>query len=602
MARALAWAVGLLALAAIPSLMPNAYVQYVVNSSLIIAFATIGLNVIFGYAGQHAFGFPVFFGVGAYASALLAVDTGWPIALSIPAAAIATGAISAVIGLPSFRLRGIYFGVATIAFSYVIYIVAQNWVDLTRGPMGIPLIPPLKVFSDSIPFISHETQVRIAVIAVIGLVIWALDRLLGSSAGRAWLAVRENENLASSLGISPLRYQMAAFILGAAISGLGGGFYAHYVGFISPTELGFHYIGVVFIMLIAGGTSTLAGPLIGSIVFGLVPELLRVAEMARSLLLGLILLLCIAVIPEGLSGVWQRLSATSIGRRLGLAVAGKSKAMARRSGEAVGLGQLVPAVAENGAVEVQGVCKQFDGLVALSDVSFSIQPCEVVGLIGPNGAGKTTLFNIMTGVLAPSSGSVRYCGREIVGLAPHAIAARGVTRTYQITSLFPELTVSQNVRIATHLWSCRNPLAALFRTKRFRQSEEAIGRAVDRILDLVGLQSNRDANAAALAYGDQRRLEVAIALATGARLILLDEPAAGLVSEETDKLCELIVNLKKAGFTVVVIEHDMRMVMRLCSRIIVLNYGRKIFDGAPQAAAADPDVIEAYLGAAAENA
>jgi len=220
----------------------------------------------------------------------------------------------------------------------------------------------------------------------------------------------------------------------------------------------------------------------------------------------------------------------------------------------------------------------------------------LVGLIGPNGAGKTTLFNIITGMLAPTGGNVSYCNREIGGLRPYSIAALGVTRTYQITSLFPELSTQDNIRVATHLRSCRSVLAALLRNKRFRDSEAAIDQTVDRILQLLRLQSRCDLPASALSYGDQRRLEIGLALATGAGLILLDEPAAGLNAEETDELCDLIRRLRAAGFTIIVIEHDMRMVMGLCDRIVVLSLGRIIFDGTPTAAAAHPDVIEAYLG------
>ena len=417
MSRTGTWLAWLLALAALPALMPNPYVQYVVNSALILAFATVGLNIIFGYAGQHAFGFPVFFGVGAYASALLSIDAALPVGLAIPAGALISGGISALIGFPSFRLRGIYFGVATIAFSYVIYIIAQNWVDLTHGPMGIPLVPPLRLLPDHAAFgVSRDVQTRLIVVITIAIVIFMLDRILRSPIGRAWLAIRENESLASSLGISPLRYQMAAFVAGAVISGLGGGFYAHYVGFVSPTELGFHYIGVVFIMLIAGGTSTLAGPLIGSVVFGVLPELLRVAEMARNLLLGVILLLCIVAMPEGLAGIWKRLQAARA--RHGRSPVDAPIPVAAQAAEKIA--QIAPSLSTSGSLEIRDLTKQFDGLTALEDVSFSIQTGEVVGLIGPNGAGKTTLFNVITGVLPPTSGSVFYCGREIGGRTPHA--------------------------------------------------------------------------------------------------------------------------------------------------------------------------------------
>ena len=598
----LLWVVGLAVVAAGPSFISNTYVQYVVNTSLILAFATIGLNVIFGYAGQHAFGFPVFFGVGAYLAALLAVDGGWPPSLSIPAAALGTALISAIIGFPAFRLRGIYFGVATIAFAYVIYIIVQNWVDVTRGPMGIPLIPPLKVFPSNYGWLGRDAQVRVVVVLAIGLTIFVLNRLLAAPLGRAWLAVRENEALASSLGISPLLYQMSAFVLGAGISGLGGGFYAHYVGIVSPTEVGFHYIGVLFIMLIAGGASTLAGPVIGSIVFGVLPELLRFAEMARSLLLGVILLVCIVLLPEGLVGLTRRVGQLM---RRNRASDRQNVVASHPAPDAQEIETAISAVTRGQSpekLELVNIVKRFGGLTALSEVSFAVRPSEIVGLLGPNGAGKTTLFNIMTGVLAPTDGRIVYGGRDIGGRPPHAIAALGITRTYQITSLFPELSVADNVRTATHLWACQNPVAAVLRTRSFRNAEDEIGESVASILGIVGLGSQRDTIAAALSYGDQRRLEIALALATGARLLLLDEPAAGLNAAETEELCALVRQLQAAGLTVIIIEHDMHMIMNLCDRIIVLNYGRKIFDGAPQQAVSNPEVIEAYLGVSASHA
>jgi branched-chain amino acid transport system permease protein len=601
--KPLAWIVGLAFVTIAPSLMPNTYVQYVVNTSLILAFATIGLNIVFGYAGQHAFGFPVFFGVGAYVAAILAVNAGWPPILSIPCAAIGAGLVSMIVGFSAFRLRGIYFGVATIAFAYVIYIIAENWVDVTHGPMGIPQIPPLKVLANT-SWLGKDAQVRTLVVVILGVVIWVLQRLLDSPLGRAWSAIRENEALASSLGISPLLYQMSALVLGAAIAGLGGGLYAHYIGFISPTELGFYYIGVLFIMLIAGGTGTLAGPVIGSVVFGVLPELLRVAEMARNIMLGVILLVCVILLPEGLVGIVRH--AAPMLRRKKVLPGQPDLAATSRASDLPDAQAILSNVNSRGGtperLELTGVVKRFEGLAALVDVGFAIGSGEIVGLIGPNGAGKTTLFNIIAGTLAPTSGRVVYGGRDIGGCAPHVIAALGIARTYQITSLFPELSVADNVRTATHLWSCRNPLAAIFRTRHFRSAEDEACKSVNSILQVVGLWSQRDTMATALSYGDQRRLEVALALATGARLILLDEPAAGLNATETAELCALVRRLKAAGLSVVVIEHDMHMVMNLCDRIIVLNYGKKIFDGAPQLAVSNTEVIEAYLGASASHA
>jgi len=597
------WLTWLIALAVLPSLMPNPYVQYVVNLSLILAFATIGLNVVFGYAGQHAFGHPVFFGVGAYASALLATDAAWPVGLAIPAGAIISGALSALVGFPSFRLRGIYFGVATIAYSFVIYIIAQNWIGLTRGPMGIPSILPLWVLpADNVLGLDRDVQNRLVVVAALGFTIWVISRLLQSPMGRAWTAIRENEALAASVGISALRYQMLSFMLGATMAGLGGGFYAHYVGYVSPALLEFHFVGIVFIMLIAGGAGTLAGPLIGSVVFGVLPELLRVAEMGRNLLLGVILLICITLLPEGLIGLWRRLrSARSSG--VAAAAAANATVLAERPTASHAAPAAVPGSRQAGGVlDLRGVSKTFGGLSALSDISFTVQPGEVVGLIGPNGAGKTTLFNVITGCLPLSSGDILYRGRSIRDQSPHKIAANGITRTFQVTSLFPELTTAENVRIGTHLWACHNPFPALLRSARFRQAEAEVESAVNARLALVGLTEQRDVLASALSYGDQRRLEVAIALATGASLVLLDEPAAGLNAEETNQLRALVLKLKQAGYTIIVIEHDMRLVMSMCERIVVLNYGCNIFTGTPEGAASDPGVIEAYLGTGTVNA
>jgi branched-chain amino acid transport system permease protein len=596
-----AWLIWLLALAALPSLVPNPYVQYVVNLSLIFAFATIGMNIIFGYAGQHAFGHPVFFGVGAYASALLSIDAAWPIGLAIPAGALITASLAVVIGLPLFRLRGIFFGMATIAFAYVVYIIAQTWIDLTRGPMGIPSVPLLwPLPAGNALGLGRDMQARTLAIASIGAIIWMLTRLLQAPMGRAWIAIRENERLATSVGIAPLRYKMTAFVLSAAISGIGGGYYAHYVGFISPTELEFHFIGVILIMLIAGGAGTLAGPLIGAVVFGILPELLRVAETARDLLLGIILLLCIAVLPEGLVGIWHRLRAMYLARPT------QSRSVTVTPGASpAGAENPAPALRSRdagGVLELRGVSKTFDGLRALSNVSFMVQPGEVVGLIGPNGAGKTTLFNVITGFIAPNSGVILYRGQTISGLPPHLVAASGIARTFQITSLFSELTVADNVRIGTHLWSCRNPLAALLRTPAFRAAERAVDTAVEERLALVGLTEQRDVFASALSYGEQRRLEVAVALASGASMVLLDEPAAGLNAEETEQLCALVRRLKRSHYSVVVIEHDIHLVMSICERIIVLNYGCNIFSGTPDAATADAGVIEAYLGPSASHA
>jgi branched-chain amino acid transport system ATP-binding protein len=249
------------------------------------------------------------------------------------------------------------------------------------------------------------------------------------------------------------------------------------------------------------------------------------------------------------------------------------------------------------ALVVEKVHKRFGGLTVLRDVSFRVEPGSIVGLIGPNGAGKTTLFNIIAGLLPPTAGSVVYGTTTLTGRTPAAIARLGISRTFQITSVFPELTVEDNIRTATYMWARSGVTASLGRTGAFRAREAEVDRLVDEALELVRLTPMRHVPARSLSYGAQRGLEVSLALATRARLLLLDEPAAGLNPEETAHLKRVIVDLRAAGLTVLLIEHDMPLVMGLCDRIVVLNYGETIAEGAPAEVAAHPHVIEAYLGA-----
>jgi branched-chain amino acid transport system permease protein len=589
-----AWGGAFGALVALPAVVVNPYARHVLLVALMFSFVALGLNVVLGYAGQHAFGHPVFFGVGAYASALLSVRAGWPVLAALAGGAALTTLIALAVGYPCFRLRGIYFGMATFAFARLIYLVAQNWIGLTRGPMGIPSVPPLELLPAAMfPGVAREVRLHVSLVVLLALALGLLHRVIGSAVGRSWIAIRENEELAGSLGIPALRYKMAAFGSGAALAAIGGGLYAHYVSFVSPSELSFHYIGIVFIMVIAGGTGTLIGPVLGGLVFGVLPEVLRVAEQARNLLLGSILLVTIAFLPEGLVGLWARASSwrrtpTERGAETAL---DREEPVSQNAPPQAG-----PFARPSDALEIQSVTHRFGGLVVLSDLSFRVEPGTILGLIGPNGAGKTTLFNIISGILRPTAGRALFNGVSITGCSPAAVAGLGIVRTFQITSLFPDLSVEDNIRTATYLWSRHGLASALAHTPAFRAREAEIERTVEETLRLVRLTSSRTVPARALSYGAQRGLEVALALATRCRLILLDEPAAGLNPEETAHLREVILGLRARGLTVVLIEHDMQLVMGLCDRIVVLNHGEKITEGTPQEVVADPRVIDAYLG------
>jgi branched-chain amino acid transport system ATP-binding protein len=247
-------------------------------------------------------------------------------------------------------------------------------------------------------------------------------------------------------------------------------------------------------------------------------------------------------------------------------------------------------------IRVSGLTRRFGGLLAVNDVEFDIDEGEIVGLIGPNGAGKTTVFNMLCGSIRPTAGTIHVRGEDCTAKSPHQMAAKGIGRTFQITSVFPALTCLENVRIATYRRGGGSWAAAVFRTRRYAHQEAAIDRIVGEILEFSGLSDHRDARAEDLSYGNQRRLEVAIALASDPKIILLDEPAAGLNPDEGQQLVNMIRTIRDRGTTVLLVEHHMRVVMTVCDRIIVLDHGVKIAEGTPAEVAANREVVRVYLG------
>ncbi|BAQ09601.1 branched-chain amino acid ABC transporter [Bacillus sp. OxB-1] len=252
-------------------------------------------------------------------------------------------------------------------------------------------------------------------------------------------------------------------------------------------------------------------------------------------------------------------------------------------------------------LNVNKISKNFGGIQALTDVSFAIKEGEVLGLIGPNGAGKTTMFNMITAMFPPSSGEISFKGDTLTGLKPHQITEKGICRTFQNIRLFADMTVHENVMVGNHCRLTTGVWRSVFRTKSQKQEEAAVNRKADEILEIVGLSEFKDSVAKNLSYGQQRRLEIGRALASDPQLILLDEPAAGMNEKETKDLFDLIKKIQSLNITVLLIEHDMPLVMKICDRIVVLNFGKKIAEGTPEEIRNNKEVIEAYLGVEEED-
>ena len=597
------------ALIAAPFILPYlGFTPSTINRILVWGLFGIGFDVLFGFTGLLSFGQSAFFGTGGMVAAYLLTVVNYPdVITAVVVGMIAAAVVGYLVGLIALRRTGIYFAMITVAIAEVFHFVEFNPLSAyTGGENGLPGVPTpaLNLGFTTLQFNSDRSLYAfMGFWYFVGIVI-AL-RIVRSPVGAVLRAIRDNPLRAAAVGHSIHGYKLTAFVIAAAYAGFAGGLLGVMQGFMPPDAFTFDTSGQLVMQTAIGGAGTLFGPLVGATVWLYLSDFLQTTlhlGAAWKLVLGLVFVLLVCFLRHGLIGGLQRLYALVRGR----AAAEPAKAVAASAVSPEAVRALadepapapMPAFARKGddysgpILRASGLTKRYGGLVANRDIDFSVQRGERRGIIGPNGAGKTTFFKMLTCEIAPTSGGIVFAGRDITGMTVTDVCQLGLTKSYQVNQLFTRLTVRENVTIAA--------LAALrgkFRLDLFRRLPKVSGLAdqVEHTLHRVDLAERADIAVAALAYGEKRRLEVGLALASSPRLLLLDEPLAGMSPRERVDMVKLLKSIGQ-GRTMIIIDHDMDALFELVERVTVLQEGRVLVEGTPEEVKGNKAVQEAYLG------
>lgn len=524
------------------------YALHVLTRAGIYATAAIGYQLIFGRLGALSLAQGCFFGLGAYAAGLGALELGLGFPLTLAAGVLLPSLLAALIAIPVLRLASHYFALATLGIAQLGLLVATNWTAVTGGANGLYGVPPIEIGAVSI---GHGLPLTMLVWACVGLALTISHRMTAGKRGLAVETLREAPLAASALGIDGAAIRFRFFVASAAFGGLAGALQAHAVGVVSPDVLQFHILVLILAMTVIGGRASPLGAVLGALLLVHLPEWFRGFADYYLVVYGAALLAAIIFLPRGLAGLFgtNKTPATTL-----------DKDMAPRPPAALRL-------------TVETVSKHFGGVTALDGVSLTLAPGEILGLIGPNGSGKTTLVNLLSGIEKPDGGRILLGDADITGRPPEYIARSGLCRSFQHPQIAPDLTVLESVEAVT------------------TEGERADARVTE-----VGLSDGANEKAGTLPPAALKHLEIARALAAGASILALDEPAAGMNEVERAELSALLKRLADAGHGILLIDHAMDFLLPLADRVICLSAGRVVAEGPPSGVARDPAAISAYFG------
>jgi branched-chain amino acid transport system permease protein len=590
-----------------PHVMPDNYWLRIYTMSGLWIMLALGLNVVAGFAGLLDLAYVAFFGIGGYTFALLSssqFDIHLPFLLVLPLAAVFTMLVGFALGSTSLRLKGDYLAIVTLAFAQIFKLLLLNLdtpINITGGVNGIYSFDPIDILGFRI--MSPVAYAYLIWFAALIVTVGAF-RIKASRIGRGWEALREDELAAEAMGVNTTWMKLLAFAGGAFVAGGTGALFASFQDSVFPNNFDFPQLVIVYCMVILGGLGNVTGVIIGAIILSILPEFLREYGAYRMMSYGLILIVIMALRPQGImSGI------SFLGKkqtRPDRDETGKLRASTdlyyEENDNAIGGAEELENFSKSDRIvlKLDHITQDFGGIKALNNLSLELHEKEILSIIGPNGAGKTTLFNIISGIYPPSDGEVYFEGAPITGLRPHKVAKAGIARTFQNLRLFNKMSVLDNTRVGRFCRTGAGPLSVLLRLPRHRREENQTEQKAREILGLFGgrLTGYRfDQQAMFLSYANRRRLEIARALATDARLLLLDEPSAGMNPQETNEITAFIKMLRDVhGYTILVIEHKLNVVRTISDRVIALDYGVKIAEGTYEEVACNEQVVEAYLG------